>query len=162
MNVSGNNLDQMPLPICTLPRLRSLDLSHNNIRFLPPQVADSSTLTSLSLQSNDITQLPSSLASMARSVQPVAIFVFNFELCDAQQPACAHCLRKPDWPIASSSCVAFCSSWLVYKAYMLFVGCSPSRIRPRHSHRRSGLTRAARINDGTVSSGNNVCHGLFI
>ena len=161
LNVSGNNLDQMPLPICTLPRLRSLDLSHNNIRFLPPQVADSSTLTSISLHSNDIRQLPSSLASMARSVQPVAIFVFNFEICDAQQLACALCLRKPDWPIASSPCVAFCSSWLVYKAYMLFVGCSLS-------HQASPFTPSLRTDTSCTNTrwdsfnGNNVCHGLFI
>ncbi len=68
LNASGNNLEQVPVPICILPRLRSLDLSGNKIRFLPPQVADSSTLTSLSLHANDLRQLPASLASMARSV----------------------------------------------------------------------------------------------
>ncbi len=68
LNASGNNLEQVPVPICILPRLRSLDLSSNKIRFLPPQVADSSTLTSLTLHSNELRQLPSSLASMARSV----------------------------------------------------------------------------------------------
>ena len=70
LSASHNSLEQVPVPICILPRLRSLDLSNNNIRFLPPQVADSSTLTSLSLHANDLRQLPSSLASMARSVSP--------------------------------------------------------------------------------------------
>ena len=63
---SDNNLEQVPVPVCTLPRLRSLDVSNNRIRFLPPQVADSSSLTSLSLHANDLRQLPHNLASLAR------------------------------------------------------------------------------------------------
>ena len=151
----------MPLPICTLPRLRSLDLSHNNIRFLPPQVADSSTLTSLSLHSNDIRQLPSSLASMARSVQPVAIFVFNFEYVTPNSLRVLTVYGNPIGPLPQALVLHSAQAgWFTRRTCCLLA--AHSRIRPRHSHRRSGLTRAARINDGTVSSGNNVCHGLFI
>jgi Leucine-rich repeat (LRR) protein len=83
LNASHNNLEQVPVPVCTLPRLRSLDVSNNNIRFLPPQVADSSSLTSLSLHANDLRQLPSSLASLARSVSHVP--------CEF----CSHALFRP-------------------------------------------------------------------
>ena len=96
LNASHNNLEQVPVPVCTLPRLRSLDVSNNNIRFLPPQVADSSSLTSLSLHANDLRQLPSSLASLARSVSHVP--------CEF----CSHALFRPALFVISHCAFSVC------------------------------------------------------
>lgn len=58
LDLSKNQLATLPLTIGSLARLTSLDLSSNEFVELPPQIGQLTTLNALNLSSNQLTKLP--------------------------------------------------------------------------------------------------------
>ena len=58
LNLSNNNLTQLPVEIVKLKQLTTLNLSYNKLTQLPVEIGQLTQLTTLELNSNKLTHLP--------------------------------------------------------------------------------------------------------
>ena len=68
LNLSNNQLTQLPLEIKKLKNLISLDLSYNQLTQLPPEIGELKKLGTLHLQNNQLTQLPSEIKELTKLI----------------------------------------------------------------------------------------------
>jgi len=66
LNVSHNNLDKVTCNLSEFSNLKRLDLSHNSLRLLPPKLSEVSMLSYLSVSHNQVVSLPNTMASTFR------------------------------------------------------------------------------------------------
>ncbi|XP_018416318.1 PREDICTED: volume-regulated anion channel subunit LRRC8D-like isoform X2 [Nanorana parkeri] len=66
LSISHNKLDNLPVPLFNLVRLRYLDVSYNLIRVIPPEVGHLTRLETLAVTANQISSLPHELFRCSR------------------------------------------------------------------------------------------------
>ena len=54
LNLAGNRLERIPMPLLTLPALTSINLENNAIRSIPPHIGQQSQLRALCLTGNPV------------------------------------------------------------------------------------------------------------
>ncbi|MCJ1438429.1 RAM signaling network component [Xylographa pallens] len=64
LNIKGNQLTEVPLAICRLPKLQILDISRNRLTRIPEEMKEMRTLRVLSVMNNNIDRVPFSLGSV--------------------------------------------------------------------------------------------------
>ena len=66
LNLSYNNLTQLPVEIGQLTQLTKLDLSNNNITHLPVEIGQLTQLATLNLSNNKLTHLPVEIGQLTQ------------------------------------------------------------------------------------------------
>ncbi|KAM4036554.1 volume-regulated anion channel subunit LRRC8D-like [Anomaloglossus baeobatrachus] len=66
LSISNNKLENLPLSLFNLVRLRHLDVSYNHLRLIPPAVGHLTRLEKLTISSNQISLLPRELFRCSR------------------------------------------------------------------------------------------------
>ena len=81
LNLSNNELKDIPIELCKLKNLRLLDLSHNQISHLPDDIVNFRNLHELRLSHNRLTELPTRLPEALRRLFVEGNNITSFPKC---------------------------------------------------------------------------------